>query len=112
MGGAVGAAINFTKSVTTTIGGNNGNGDGDKDKNDDKDEERDPRRRNSLAFYIAQFVNYEGDDFGKVVEAVKADKFSKNGGKAPNIRNSSKSYSLSSLLSPHTSSSYPQLFSK
>jgi len=62
---------------------NNNNG------GEDDGEERDERRRNSLAFYISQFVNYEGDDFLQLVEAVKQDKYSKNGGKPPKVRNSS-----------------------
>lgn len=95
MGGAVGIAANITKSVTniaSSISGGKVEVVGGKDNNEDKEDEkdRDNRRRNSLAFYVAQFVNFEGDDFGKVIEAVKADKYSKNGGKAPNIRNSSK----------------------
>jgi hypothetical protein len=87
MGSAASTVANLTKSFTTVVKAEPGN---EKDlKNDDKDEEKDPRRRNSLAFYISQFVNYEGEDFMKVVEAVKQDKYSKTGGKPPNVRNSS-----------------------
>jgi hypothetical protein len=93
MGSAVGTVMNLTKSAVTTIsaidsGGKKDGKDVD-DKDDDKD--RDPRRRNSLAFYVSQFVNYEGDEFAKVIEAVKADKYAKTGGKPPNVRNSSNS---------------------
>lgn len=96
MGGAVGTVMNLGKSITTIVSNEN---NADKDKNDDKDEDRDPRRRNSLAFYISQFVNYEGEDYAKVIEAVKKDKYSKTGGKPPNIRNSSNmSNSLPKLL--------------
>lgn len=52
--------------------------------------EKDDRKRNSLAFYISQFVEYEDDNFGPLVELVQKDKNSKNGGKPPTIRNSSK----------------------
>lgn len=57
---------------------------------DDKEDEDDGRRRNSLAFYISQFVNYDGEDFTPVVEAVMKDKYSKSGGKLPVARPSSK----------------------
>lgn len=46
----------------------------------------DDRRRNSLAFYISQFVEYDKDDFGPLVEIVKKDKYSKTGGKPPPAR--------------------------
>jgi hypothetical protein len=52
-------------------------------------EEKDDRRRNSLAFYISQFVEYEDDNFGPLIESVQKDKNSRNGGKPPTIRNSS-----------------------
>ena len=53
-------------------------------------EVKDDRKRNSLAFYISQFVEYEEDDFVPLIEAVRKDKTAKNGGKPPTIRNSSK----------------------
>lgn len=60
------------------------------DKSADKDlVHHDNRRRNSLAFYVSQFVDFEEDDFAPLIEGVKADKISKNGGKPPNIRHSS-----------------------
>lgn len=52
-------------------------------------EEKDDRRRNSIAFYISQFVEYEEDDFAPLIEIVQKDKNSKTGGKPPTIRNSS-----------------------
>jgi hypothetical protein len=52
-------------------------------------EEKDDRRRNSLAFYISQFVEYEDDNFGPLIEIVQKDKNSRTGGKPPTIRNSS-----------------------
>lgn len=55
-----------------------------------EDDDIDNRRRNSLAFYITQFVQYEEDEYGKLIEAVKADKFSKTNGKPPVFRPSSK----------------------
>jgi hypothetical protein len=57
---------------------------------EDEGEEKDDRRRNSLAFYISQFVSFDGEDFEQLVEAVKQDKYAKSGGKPPKIRNSSK----------------------
>lgn len=60
-------------------------------KVEEKDlEEKDDRRRNSLAFYISQFVEFEDDDFGPLIASVQKDKHSKSGGKPPTIRNSSK----------------------
>eukprot|EP01038_Epipyxis_sp_PR26KG_P015116 gene15116-20337_t len=51
-------------------------------KVEDKElEVRDERRRNSLAFYISEFVSYDDDNYTPLIEAVKADKL-KNGGKA------------------------------
>lgn len=64
-------------------------------------EEKDDRRRNSLAFYISQFVEYEEDDFGPLIELVQKDKHAKNGGKPPTIRNSSK-FSISRVISQLT----------
>ena len=61
---------------------------GAKIENKDIDD-RDDRRRNSLAFYINQFVKYEGDDYATLVEQVKQDKYAKFGGKAPTVRPSS-----------------------
>lgn len=61
-------------------------------KIEDKIEIKDDRRRNSLAFYIARFNQFEEDDFNILVEEVKKDK-QKNGGKANNIKVSSK-YSI------------------
>lgn len=73
MGGALGVTIDFSGA-----------------KVEEKDiEEKDDRRRNSLAFYISQFVEYEDDNFGPLIELVQKDKNSKNGGKPPTIRNSS-----------------------
>lgn len=54
------------------------------------EDEDDGRRRNSLAFYISQFVNYEGEDFAPLVDSVMKDKFPKSGGKPPAVRPSSK----------------------
>lgn len=77
MGGAL--AVFQTQSASPTL------------KIEDKDlDEKDHRRRNSLAFYITQFVNYEGEDFGPVVEAVMKDKYASTGGKPPLVRHSSK----------------------
>lgn len=55
---------------------------------------KDDRKRNSLAFYISQYVEFEEDDFVPLIEAVKKDKHAKNGGKPPTIRNSSNYPSL------------------
>ncbi len=57
--------------------------------NDDPAED-DGRRRNSLAFYISQFVNYDGEDFAPLLESVLKDKYAKTGGKMPVARPSSK----------------------
>jgi hypothetical protein len=74
MGGALGVKIDFSGA-----------------KVEDKDlEEKDDRRRNSLAFYISQFVSHEEDDFSSIIEAVVKDKHAKTGGKPPNVRASSK----------------------
>jgi len=74
MGSALGVTIDFSGA-----------------KAEDKDlEDKDDRRRNSLAFYISQFVEYEEDDFGPLILLVQKDKNAKNGGKPPTIRNSSK----------------------
>ncbi len=62
-------------------------------------EDKDDRRRNSLAFYVSQYVSYEEDEYGPLVEVVKKDKYAKFGGKPPTVRPSSKSC----LVSPqHT----------
>lgn len=53
-------------------------------------EERDDRRRNSLAFYISQFVQYENEDFNPLIDTVMLDKYAKTGGKPPAVRHSSK----------------------
>lgn len=55
----------------------------------DLDEHHDDRRRNSLAFYISQFVQYEAEDYTKLVDSVRADKHAKTGGKQPTLRGSS-----------------------
>ncbi len=68
-------------------------------KFDDKElEGKDDRRRNSLAFYISQFVPYEDEDYKKLIDAVKADKNSKTGGKPPVVRASSKFEDFSLVL--------------
>lgn len=73
MGGVLGVKIEFSGA-----------------KIEDKElEDKDDRRRNSLAFYITQFINYDGDDFNVLIENVKKDKFSKSGGKPPTVRASS-----------------------
>jgi hypothetical protein len=73
MGAALGVTYDFTGA-----------------KAEDKDlEDRDDRRRNSLAFYISQFVEYEDDNFGPLIALVQKDKNAKTGGKPPTIRNSS-----------------------
>jgi len=51
-------------------------------------EERDDRRRNSLAFYISQFVQYEEEDFAPLIDTVLHDKYAKTGGKPPAVRHS------------------------
>ena len=86
MGAAASVVSNLAATFTSVVTVSN-----EAAKREEEVEERDPRRRNSLAFYVSQFVNFEGEDFAKVIEAVKADKYSKTGGKPPNIRNSSKS---------------------
>ncbi len=58
---------------------------------DDHDlEVRDDRRRNSLAFNISSFVQWEEDEYDKLVESVRHDKLGKNGGKPHALRPSSK----------------------
>jgi hypothetical protein len=52
-------------------------------------EPKDDRRRNSLAFYISQFVSFEEEDFTPLIEMIKKDKYVKTGGKPPTIRPSS-----------------------
>ena len=52
-------------------------------------EDKDDRRRNSLAFYINQFVGFDGEDYMNLIEAVKQDKYAKFGGKPPTVRPSS-----------------------
>lgn len=74
MGAAIGVKIDFSGARVET-----------KDT-----EEKDDRKRNSLAFYISQFVEYDDDNFGPLIEAVQKDKNAKTGGKPPTIRNSSK----------------------
>lgn len=82
MGAALGVKIDFSGA-----------------KVEEKDlEEKDDRRRNSLAFYISQFVEFEDDDFGPLIELVQKDKHAKTGGKPPTIRNSSKLILISYLL--------------
>jgi len=39
---------------------------------------KDTRRRNSLAFYISRYVEFEDDDFGPLVEEVRQDKLVNN----------------------------------
>lgn len=82
------AAAVFNRNVTFSI------------SIDEKDLAKDPRRRNSLAFYISEFVQYEDEDYEPLVEIVRNDKFAKFGGKTPNVRHSSK-YFINS--SPHCS---------
>lgn len=83
MGGVLGVKIEFSGA-----------------KIEDKElEDKDDRRRNSLAFYITQFINYDGDDFNVLVENVKKDKFSKTGGKPPAVRASSKKFMFYFLFS-------------
>lgn len=98
MGGTLGVTIDFSGA-----------------KVEDKEiEEKDDRRRNSLAFYISQFVEYEDDNFGPLIELVQKDKNSKNGGKPPTIRNSSKCSDTFVAL-PTPSLPYPEhlsLFSR
>jgi hypothetical protein len=76
MGGAIGVQVNMT---------------GIKIEGKDTDD-KDDRRRNSLAFYVSQFVSYEGEDFTNLLEIVKKDKYAKSGGKPPTVRPSSKSF--------------------
>jgi hypothetical protein len=88
MGGALGVQIDFTGA-----------------KADDKDlEEKDNRKRNSIAFYISSFVEFEEDNFGPLIEVVMRDKNAKTGGKPPTIRNSSECCAVAVLL---TSPSFP-----
>mmetsp|Transcript_24001 Transcript_24001/g.40079 ORF Transcript_24001/g.40079 Transcript_24001/m.40079 type:complete len:83 (+) Transcript_24001:258-506(+) len=74
MGGALGVTIDFSgaKVEEKTL------------------EEKDNRKRNSFAFYISQFVEYEEENFTPLVDLVIRDKNAKHGGKPPNIRHSSK----------------------
>mmetsp|Transcript_19406 Transcript_19406/g.43250 ORF Transcript_19406/g.43250 Transcript_19406/m.43250 type:complete len:461 (-) Transcript_19406:111-1493(-) len=82
MGGALGVQIDFTGA-----------------KADDKDlEEKDNRKRNSIAFYISSFVEFEEDNFGPLIEVVMRDKNAKTGGKPPTIRNSKFSKTADSIL--------------
>ena len=76
----MGSVIGALKSTITTASTN------ELAKKDEKDEEKDPRRLNSLAFFVSQFITYEGEEFGKVIDNIKKEKF---GGKQPKIRNSS-----------------------
>ena len=74
-------------------------------KSEDKDlEEKDDRRRNSLAFYISQFVDFEEDDFGPLIANVQKDKNAKTGGKPPTIRNSSMDTSSLSIIAEYSDS--------
>ncbi len=83
MGGAIGVKVDMTG---VKIEGKD---------NDDKDD----RRRNSLAFYISQFVANEEDSYDFVSDLIKKDKYAKFGGKAPTIRPSSKFLFCCFLLS-------------
>ncbi len=58
---------------------------------------KDDRRRNSLAFYISQFVQYEDDDYSKLVDAVRNDKNAKTGGKPHTVRPSSEYFVICTL---------------
>lgn len=51
---------------------------------------KDDRRRNSLAFYISQYIEFDNDDYSPLVKLIEKDKYNKSGGKPPIIRNSSK----------------------
>ncbi len=57
---------------------------------DNELEIRDDRRRNSLAYNISTFVQWEEDEYVKLVESVKHDRMGKNGGKPHALRPSSK----------------------
>ena len=50
---------------------------------------KDDRRRNSLAFYISQYIEFNDDEYNPLVKLIERDKHSKTGGKPPIIRNSS-----------------------
>jgi hypothetical protein len=77
----------------------------------DKDlEEKDDRRRNSLAFYISQFVTYEGEDFAPLVEVIMKDKYPKTGGKPPTVRHSKFSRIADSIMQGNIKELRNQLF--
>ena len=56
---------------------------------DARDEVKDERRRNSLAFYISSYMDFEGEDFQALVTAVEKDRYAKMGGKVPVFKDTS-----------------------
>jgi len=58
---------------------------------DVRDEVKDERRRNSLAFYISSYVEFEGEEYQALVTAVEKDRHAKTGGKAPVFKDTSES---------------------
>ena len=67
----------------------------DAQEKNDEDENKDKRRRNSLAFYISEYVSFEKDNYEELVEAVKNDI---SGGKKVKVRHSKFSRMADSIL--------------
>jgi len=67
-------------------------------KIDVRDEVKDERRRNSLAFYISSYVEFEGEEYQALVTAVEKDRHAKTGGKAPVFKDTKYSVIADTIL--------------